>query len=82
MLGWCVIEVGHDAGFEDRASLRGSHVLEFLGGDDLRPCGLADDLQRPVTAFEANVLDVGLARFTDPQTVQAEQDGERGVVTY
>lgn len=72
-LGWCVIEVGHDAGFEDRASLRGSHVLEFLGGDDL---------QRPVTAFEANILDVGLARLTDPQTVQAEQDGERGVVTY
>ena len=40
---------------------------------------LADDAQDAVTAFEAEVLDVGPARFTDPQAVQAEQHGQRGV---
>jgi hypothetical protein len=33
-----------------------------------------------VTAFEAEVLDIGLTRLTDPQTLQAEQDGEGCVV--
>jgi len=40
---------------------------------------LADDLQRAVSAFEAEVLDVGATCFADPQPVKAEQHGERGV---
>jgi hypothetical protein len=33
-----------------------------------------------VAAFEAEVLDVGRTRVAHSQSVQAEQDGERGVV--
>ena len=40
---------------------------------------LADDPQRAVAALEAEVLDVGGARFCDPQSVETEQHGERGV---
>jgi hypothetical protein len=40
---------------------------------------LADDLQRAVTAFEAEVLDVGTAGFTDAEPIEAQQHGQRGV---
>jgi hypothetical protein len=36
-------------------------------GDDL--AALADDRQRPVPAFQSQVLDVGAGRFGDPQPV-------------
>ena len=40
---------------------------------------LADDAQGAVTAFEPEVFDVRAARLADPQAVQAEQHGQRGV---
>ncbi len=40
---------------------------------------LANDLQGAVAAVEAEVFDVGGARFGDSQAVEAEQDSERGV---
>jgi hypothetical protein len=44
-------------------------------GDDL--AALAGDRQRPVPAFQAQVLDVGAGWFGDPQPVQREQGDER-----
>ena len=43
------------------------------------PVAFADNLQRAMPAFEAEVLDVGPARFADPQPVQAEQHRQGGV---
>jgi hypothetical protein len=40
---------------------------------------LADDAQRAMSSFEGYVLDVGSAGLGDPETVQPEQHGERGV---
>ena len=40
---------------------------------------LTDDLQGAMTAFEPEVVDVRAARLADPQSVQTEQHGERGV---
>ena len=40
------------------------------------------DAQRVVAAFEAEILDVGGARFAHSQSVQAEQHRERGVLTF
>ena len=40
----------------------------------------ADDAQRAMSSFEAEVLDVGRARFADPQAVQTEQHRQRRVV--
>ena len=39
----------------------------------------ADDLQRAVTAFKAEVFDVGAAGFADAEPVEAEEDGQSGV---
>ena len=44
-------------------------------GDDL--AALAGDGQRPVPAFEAQVLDVGAGGLRDPQPVQGEQGDQR-----
>jgi hypothetical protein len=44
-------------------------------GDDL--AALAGDGQRPVPAFQAQVLDVGTGCFGDPQPVQCEQGDQR-----
>jgi hypothetical protein len=44
-------------------------------GDDL--AALAGDGQRPVAAFQAQVLDVGAGGLRDPQPVQGEQGDER-----
>src|SRR5688572_20587318 len=49
-------------------------------GDGCRLVALADDGEGSVASFDAEVLDVGGARFADPQPVQAEQHGERSVV--
>jgi hypothetical protein len=44
--------------------------------DHGRLVALAGDAQCAVSAFEAEILDVGGACFCDAQTVEAEQDGE------
>lgn len=43
-------------------------------------CSLANDAQRPVAALQREVVDVGPARLRDPQAVEAEQHGQRGVI--
>ena len=45
--------------------------------DGGRLVALAGDPQGPVATLDCEVFDVGLARFTDPEAVQAEQHGER-----
>ena len=40
---------------------------------------LAHDRQGPVPAQDGEILDVGAARFGDPQPVEAEQHGQGGV---
>jgi hypothetical protein len=42
---------------------------------------LPDDLQRAVSTVDAEVADVGLTGFADPEAVQTEQRGERGVLS-
>ena len=58
-----------------------SIVRAVLGtrGNDRRLVALADDAQRPVAPLEAEVLDVGRARFADPQAVQSEEHGKGGM---
>jgi hypothetical protein len=40
---------------------------------------LADDAQDAVAPFESEVFDVRPARLTDPEAVEAEQHGQRGL---
>ena len=44
------------------------------------PVSLTEDAKRAVTAFEAEVFDVGCARLGHAQSVEAKQHGERGMV--
>jgi hypothetical protein len=68
---WAVAPFPH--GEVDRAR-RARHERDEGG-----PVSLTDDAQDPVSPLEGHVLDVGGARFADPQPVQPEQHGESGV---
>ncbi len=48
--------------------------------DRRRLVPLAENVQRPMAAFDAEVLDVGRARLAHTQPVQAEQHRERSVI--
>jgi hypothetical protein len=49
--------------------------------DDCRLVALTDDPQRPVSAINAEVIDVPVTGFADSQPVEAEQRGEGGVLS-
>ena len=84
-VGGARVETGAVVAQQDRSlDPFADRQIERAGGawderDPGGPVALADDLQGAVAAFEAEVLDVGAAGFADPQPVQAEQHGQRGV---
>ena len=72
-------EDGHSAAFPGGRVDRPGSARSKRDGDDL--ASLASDSQRSVSAFRAQVLDIGAGGFGDAQPVQGQQ-GDQGVLQW
>ena len=73
----CAAEDGTFAAFTDREIDRPRGAGRQRDGHDL--AAFAQDLQRAMAAFQAELFDVGARRFGDPQPIQCQQADERVV---